>query len=863
MNSSTGESTDREGVCNLLQRFRMSFFTALDNQRNEFEQACIRCVMAFSATIYTFVYIPFESSGIRQYGLTIQWTAATFLVFSLSVLTWIWFSPRPNVLRRIALLCIDIAVSSTLIGLGGRYGWGWYPIYLWIIFGNGMRYGVPYLVLGCGLSVIGFLYISSSSQLWKTYPEVIIGLTLGLILLSYYVAKLLVRLQHEIDKAEHTSDEKTHFLSCMSHEIRTPLNGVIATSDVLSSMNLPAEAKRLVRTVQSSSQAVLGMINDILDIGKIEIGRMPVSCTIFRLREVLLEIRDILGAVARQKNIIFSLYCDVDVPDRLEGDPSHARQILLNIAGNAVKFTHEGSVALRVYTSSTADDRVTLEFQVIDSGIGIQKAQKERVFQPFVQVERAPGSTGLGMTIARELADLMGGKIRYESEVGVGTTFYIALPFVVHDDGLDSIDLEQPEILWVGASDMDREPIYAVLNQMGVKTSGVRDLPEGRSIDDMTQHTETDVVVFVDWRVNQAGRLIQDMIRSTDRLRHIGCIAWVKSSQQKDYLIRSGATAVLTEGCFDAIHIRRAVTACIRQGQSKVTGAARGVLPEHPIRVLVADGQRINRDVLGMALSELQAEVSLVEDGEALLLALEEEMFDAVIVEMSLPDMTGLDAIQSYRLANPRSSIPFILITADATVETLNSLRTQGITNILTKPYRVSQLVDLVRDLVVATRIDGAVQADMTDLDQQPVNTDTVHKLVNLASSDPIFPVTVYRNYTATAQKVLTRMQILLNAGRFGELRGHIVMLRDTAQEVGAQAVYRQCDRMIHLNEDDFSESALLLLGQLEHIYEQSCLPLQEALQLLPGNTSDIAVSQAPPGELPGVKNERHTGEAV
>jgi signal transduction histidine kinase len=240
-------------------------------------------------------------------------------------------------------------------------------------------------------------------------------------------------------RAEDASRAKDQFLANVSHELRTPLNGIIGMTTLALDTHLTGEQRDYLETVESSSAALLALVNDVLDFAKIDAGALTLDPVPFDLRSCLEQSRKMLAVPADRKGLALTFDIDSDLPTFVVGDEGRLRQVLLNLLGNAVKFTNAGTVALRV-RAEAAGDHITLRVDVSDTGIGIPKAKQEQIFQPFVQADgsttRQYGGTGLGLTISARLIAMMGGRIWLESEPGVGTQFHFTAVLGRHVDGV-------------------------------------------------------------------------------------------------------------------------------------------------------------------------------------------------------------------------------------------------------------------------------------------------------------------------------------------------------------------------------------------------------------------------------------------
>ena len=355
----------------------------------------------------------------------IAFTAATFFLF-VHLLIW----PQVSRFRRLLGIPIDIGCVAYLMHSGDELTAFTYPIFLWAIFGNGFRFGVKYLFIAAIAGFLAFLAVVVTTPFWRDNRELSVGLLAGLVILPVYVSILIRRLSEAKRQAEEASRAKSLFLASISHELRTPLNAVIGLSDMLADSHLSHEQADMARTIGKSGRSLLNLINSLLDLSRMEIGKKP-QMGIFALHELLNDIRGMLDVQARVKGIDLMLRLDPVLPRYVSGSMRHFEEVLINLVGNAVKFTTRGYVLVEARLVGEADDLLRLRIEVTDTGIGIAPEAQQRIFESFTQADETIidrfGGTGLGLSIARQLVEAHGGAIGVTSAVGHGSTFWFEI----------------------------------------------------------------------------------------------------------------------------------------------------------------------------------------------------------------------------------------------------------------------------------------------------------------------------------------------------------------------------------------------------------------------------------------------------
>lgn len=517
------------------------------------------------------------------------------------------------------------------------------------------------------------------------------------------------------DTAVQASMAKSQFLANMSHEIRTPMNAILGMAELLWETKLSSEQEKYVGVFRAAGENLLNIINDILDLSKIEAGHLELDKTEFDLNELIEKTGEVLALRAHEKNLELTYHIERDVPLYLKGDVVRLRQVLTNLIGNAIKFTDEGEVSLEVSTVSVTAKKAQLQFAVRDTGIGIPPDKQEHIFRRFTQVDasttRKYGGTGLGLAISQRLVDLMGGSITVDSEVGVGSIFRFTADFDVQDTPPVSVALSVEELqglkaLIIDDNDTNRFILTETLTAWGARVTACADGPAGLAeLERVSQTGDPFQLVLLDGCMpGMDGFSVAASIKSNPGLAGVtvmmltsavcrGDIARCSDLGIASYLIKPVKRSELLTLILDTMGKARAVK---KESTDKNRTATL-----KPLNILLVDDSPDNRLLIQAYLKKLPYTINTAENGQEAVVLFKSGQYDIVFMDMQMPVMDGYTAtriIREWEMLNRRSATPIIALTAYALKEDAAQSMAAGCDAHVAKPVKKGILFSIIAE---------------------------------------------------------------------------------------------------------------------------------------------------------------------
>ena len=805
-------------------QFRRAWEILSRRPDSEHEQALIRVVII--TLLFFYLYWSMSGNGrLDRDEISLLWICGLYHLFSLGLFVSITVGPAgKSTFRRCLGVAGDLCLTAYGISVVGDLAGPLYVVLLWVIFGNGFRYGRKYLYAASIVGTISFGVAIYLNEYWRNHLILAIGLQLGLAVLPLYISSLLKKLRAAGERAEEANRAKNRFLANMSHEMRTPLNGIIGMLDLMKGTPLSTEQEELTNTIDDSAHTLLFLMQDVLDLSKIEAGKVSVEVSDFDLYAVVKHTVAIVEPQARFKGLATSLRIPSNVPFLLRGDPLLLRQVLLNLLGNALKFTERGEVGVRVTLESETPRNATLRFEVVDTGIGISSEAQRRIFDRFTQADesitRRFGGTGLGTTISKEIVEMMGGTIGVRSMHGKGSTFWFTVEMAKQsrqeDEAVHAAALMDRRALVLSSVPDVAKSLRAHLSGWGVHVTTVNHSAQAfaRIVGSSNAGTPFDFVLAVGEGLDMDPAGFARAVRSDSTIHESRLILVIRGEEGGEPGEVEGYNAALPAPVdkrmlFNALHFSHvgaqaddpSVGNLAEKYRRKNAGGRK-------LRVLVAEDNRTNQMVIGKILERAGHDFRIVANGEEVLDVLKEQTFDIALLDLHMPVMGGVEAAKLFRfMSSGAPRMPIVALTADATPEARAECEAAGMDACLTKPIDTGKLFDLFEALVPggppvrrgaeegAPEAEGAAAAAHEGLEDHPcLDPRYLRELSDLGGSSD-FVVRLAWTFLKGSKEKVRGLERAVADQDLEKVRELAHALKGNSGQIGALALMRACER--------------------------------------------------------------------
>ena len=643
------------------------------------------------------------------WGFYIYFMLAFFL-YATIIFVSVLFVPRVTYRPYITIVFDVAAISIAMLFTDDGPFSPFFLFYAWYFVSYALRYGRGPLVAATFFSLVAFIIVLSLTDGWYSHVYDVIMYLIFLLVMPIYLDAMLRRMKRARDEANQANQAKSEFMAAMSHEIRTPMSGIVGVTSLLEQTELNNNQREYVSALQESSVALNSLIDDVLDLSKIEAGKYTLEEEKFDLAKTLFGVAQMFTASANAKGLELFLNYSPELPEYVYGDGKRLRQIVLNLVSNAVKFTERGEVTVNAckLENDTPDEAMWIRIEVVDTGPGLTEAERKQIFEPFYQAsnkhrqQQEQAGTGLGTTISYNLVHLMNGKIGVDSELNKGSCFWFEIPWH-YVANAKRIEIPENKPLIIYESNVTSAKILESYCQ-GISWPYTITGDQATLINLIEQEVGNDrqpIVLLSELSCGEQCTLLARQLRELGldiklcRLLHLAQLHTIDDEQKAlfDKFIPLPLTPRrLCKALLGSLGLyKEDENAEQRFGASTISRF---------LNVLVAEDSPINAKVITTFLQQDGHRVTHVENGRQAVEALKSQQFDLVFMDMRMPEMDGIEATETWRSEESNEQhVPIIALTANATPEDRNNCLSAGMDNFLSKPVSQEKLREIIKGI--------------------------------------------------------------------------------------------------------------------------------------------------------------------